>query len=498
MKRGSLRLLAGLSAIVLVGAITRGGSRAERREGLKTLPYDDAGILASERPVYGGTLRVELGPHADLSNPESAAIYESNADIETLIDETLVRINGRGEIQPVLAETWERDASMRRWKFHLRSGMRFQDGTPLTPQNGVEGFLNGKLVGRVTPISDGLEIETPTAAPDLPVTLAQSEYYLAWTHSEKGLGGSGPFKLETTNGEDHVVLSANLDYWGGRPFLDSVDVRSERTGRERMIDLEVGKADLIELPPEMARRAGEEKIRVEATPPVELLALIFLPGRVAAENARLREAMSHAIDRAAIVNLVLQKEGEPASGLLPQWISGTEILIPSSADADAARTLAKEIAPAPSLVLGYDSVDALEQSVAERIAVNAREAGVKVTVMAIPARSAAWANAEKAKLDARIVRVSLASPFPRQALAGLIEHFDSIIAGEKLTAPESADAAEIYAREKAVIETYRVVPIAHLPRVYGLGPRVRNWSISPGTAMNGLPLADVWLKREAQ
>ena len=67
-----------------------------------------------------------------------------------------------------------------------------------------------------------------------------------------------------------------------------------------------------------------------------------------------------------------------------------------------------------------------------------------------------------------------------------------------LAVADSADAAEVYAREKAVIEAYRVVPIAHLPRVYGLGPRVRNWSIPPGAAMNGLPLADVWMEREAQ
>ncbi len=73
-----------------------------------------------------------------------------------------------------------------------------------------------------------------------------------------------------------------------------------------MIDLEVGKADLIELPVEMARRAGEEKMRVEATAPIELLAVIFPPGRAASDNARLREAVvSRSIDRAAIVNLVL-------------------------------------------------------------------------------------------------------------------------------------------------------------------------------------------------
>ncbi len=75
---------------------------------------------------------------------------------------------------------------------------------------------------------------------------------------------------------------------------------------------------------------------------------------------------------------------------------------------------------------------------------------------------------------------------------------DGFLGKEDFGLTETAGAAEIYAREKAVLETYRVVPIAHLPRVYGLGPRVRNWSMPPGAAMNGLPLADVWLEREAQ
>ena len=73
--------------------------------------------------------------------------------------------------------------------------------------------------------------------------------------------------------------------------------------------------------------------------------------------------------------------------------------------------MVKEIAPAPALVLGYDSGDALEQAVAERIAVNAREAGIAVSVTAIAATgatAAASSRAEKPKIDARVARVSLA------------------------------------------------------------------------------------------
>ena len=518
MKQGWSRLLAALSAVVAVSAIALGGARAESGLARSGESSDLTAFRASERPVYGGTLRAELGERVSLPEPAVGSMDASEAELVSLMYETLVRVDGRGELQPLLADTWERDATMRRWKFHLRSGVKFQDGTLLAPQNAVAALINADEVWRVTPTSDGLQIETPSPAPEFPATLAQRKYALV-RRSKESSGGTGPFKIESWDAGKHVVLAANPEYWGGRPFLDSVDVQLGRSARERMIDLEVGKADLVELPAEMARRASDEKMRVEVTPPVELLALIFPgasvagSGRAAGQNraaagrsvendARLRQAISRSIDRAAIVNLVLQKEGEPAGGLLPQWISGTAFLFPSAADPAAARDLVKEIAPAPALVLGYDSGDALEQAVAERIAVNAREAGIAVTSIAIPSAPSPPANAttraERPKYNARLVRVNLVSPLPRPALAALLAEFSSTLGGAESALAETADAGEIYAREKAALETWRVIPIAHLPRVYGLSPRVRNWSIPPGAAMNGLPLADIWLKREAQ
>ena len=229
--------------------------------------------------------------------------------------------------------------SMRRWKFHLRAGVKFQDGMLLGPQNAVAALINAEEDWRVTATSDGLQIETPAPSPDLPVTLAQRKYALIRRVKEgTGGGGTGAFKIESWEAGKRAVLAANLDYWGGRPFVDSVDVVMGRAARERLIDLEVGKADVIEVPAEMARRAGDEKIRVESTAPVELLAVVFAAGRDGGDGraaglrrsdvneARMREAVSRAIDRAGIVNLVLQKQGEVAGGLLPQWISGTEFL----------------------------------------------------------------------------------------------------------------------------------------------------------------------------
>ena len=85
------------------------------------------------------------------------------------------------------------------------------------------------------------------------------------------------------------------------------------------------------------------------------------------------------IDRVAIVNFILQKEGEAAGGLLPQWSNGTAFLFPTARDLSAAKERWSEIHGSPKIVLGYDSGDALEQTIAERIVVNVREAGISLT-----------------------------------------------------------------------------------------------------------------------
>jgi len=159
--------------------------------------------------------------------------------------------------------------------------------------------------------------------------------------------------------------------------------------------------------------------------------------------------------------------------------------------------LVKEIAPAAGLVLGYDSDDPLQKGVAERIVVNAREAGIAVNLAAIQ-QPGPEVQKNRAKVDVRLVRMNFISPLAALALGDLLANFGADLERSDTVLSADAGAAEIYESEKSVLESYRVIPIAHLPRVYGIGPRVRNWAIAPGAAMNGLPLADVWLEREAR
>jgi len=238
-------------------------------------------------------------------------------------------------------------------------------------------------------------------------------------------------------------------------------------------------------------------VHTSASQPDELLALVFLPGRPAAEDARMREALARSLDRVALVNFLLQKEGEPAGGLLPQWSSGTAFLFSTAADRAGAKELAAQIAAPSKIVLGYDSAGGLEETVAERIVVDAQEAGIGISLAAQPAPGSASGNSSTAatSFDAILVRWSMPSPNPRDALADFVKVFGPMAGLDAAPLPDRASPEQCYARERAVVSSYRVIPLVWLPQVYGLGARVRDWKApAPG---EGWPLADVWLEGDA-
>jgi len=217
---------------------------------------------------------------------------------------------------------------------------------------------------------------------------------------------------------------------------------------------------VVELSIEDARRATQRGLRTWTSAPSELVALAFERGRAPGENISLRQAVALSIDRDAIHNVLLQRQGELAGALLPQWITGYAFLLPPVRDVERARQIAAGIPKSGArATLSYDPSDTLSRSIAERIAVDAREAGVLIQV------------APGGQADMRLVRVPLRSPHPA---LGFIDLAAALHISE-LTEPPSATAEARYQAEKKVINDYRVIPLCHLPTILGVGSRVKNW-----------------------
>jgi ABC-type transport system substrate-binding protein len=259
------------------------------------------------------------------------------------------------------------------------------------------------------------------------------------------------FAITSWEAGRRAVYAADENAPGGRPFLDSVEIEMARPLRDQSIDLELGKTDLVELGPSELRRQPAGR-KAWSSAPVRLVALVF-SARV--EDARIREALALAVDRAAIHNVLLQRQGEVSAALLPQWLSGYAFLFPTAVDSARARTLVAGLpAAVRSISLGVE--DAAERPIAERIALNARDAGLAVSVVS-----------QAAGADVRLVEVRIASLDPALALAGTA-------AALGLSEPPRADTPEaLYSAERALLEGFRVIPLFHLPDAYGVNPRVK-------------------------
>jgi hypothetical protein len=265
------------------------------------------------------------------------------------------------------------------------------------------------------------------------------------------------FTIAQWEGGRRAVYSANPDAPGGRPFLDTVEIEMGRPLHDQSIALNLGKTDLVQLDPSEPRPSGSH--RVWSSAPVRLLVLLFAP-RV--DDARVREALAMAVDRSSIHSVMLQHQGEASGALLPQWLSGHAFLFPGATDVSKARALLAGV-PASARTLSLGISDASNRRIADRIALNARDAGLMVS----PA-------ATNSNADVRLVEVRIVSQDPALALAG-------VASGLGLPQPAHIDSPEgLYAAERALLDGFRVVPLFHLPDVYGASPRVKGGpGISP-------------------
>src|ERR1035438_7669509 len=181
----------------------------------------------------------------------------------------------------------------------------------------------------------------------------------------------GGFSIARWEAGRLAVYEGDENASGGRPFLERVEILLGRALRDQAGDLDLGKADVVELGPNELRRLPAGR-RVWSSSPVRVLALVFAPRF---EDARLREALALAVDRSAIHTVLLQRQGDISGALLPQWLSGYAFLFPAAADLGRARQLASGARP---ITLGVS--DAAARPIAERIVLNARDAGLAVSV----------------------------------------------------------------------------------------------------------------------
>lgn len=257
---------------------------------------------------------------------------------------------------------------------------------------------------------------------------------------------SAAFTITRWEGAQAAFVS-NENAPGGRPFLDGVEVRMGQPLRDQSIALEVGRADIVELGPSELRRQPPGR-QIWRSAPVRIVALVFGPG----VEERIREALALAVDRTAIHSVLLQRNGEISGALLPQWLSGYAFVFPAVQDLAKAKSLLAST-PASARVVTLDADDPALRPIADRVALDARSAGLTVSV-----------TSRNPNAAVRLVEARVAASDPAQALAGLAASFGL---------PQPPKAPDLYSAEHLLLEDFRVVPLFHLPLIYGVHPRVK-------------------------
>ncbi len=425
---------------------------------------------AATRPHYGGTVRVAMHETPQSLDPLSLA-QVGVPNISRLLFDTLVVLDDRGFAQPALATTWQAEPGNQRWRLTLRSGVSFNDGANLEPTAVAASLRAANPDWKVLPVSDMIIVQTGEPHPNLPAELALPRNGIV--HGNPQVSGTGPFAVSQYVAGKHLSLVANDQYWGGRPFVDSMEIDFGQTGQDQMTSLDLGRIDLAEVAPENIRRARAEGHTVQSSSPAELMALAFAMPPRNDEEIHLRNALALSIDMPAINNVVLQGGGEATGALLPNWLSGYGFLfarVQNTEFARTERTLGKQSGP---LVLAYDSQDLVARTVAERVMLNARDAGITVQLTT------------NGHGDMALTRVPLPSLNTQTALTG-------VALALQLPMPSfgNGSANDLYSAEKTLLQSHRVIPLGYLRSGVALQPGIRNFNMSPDGAWQ---MSNVWL-----
>lgn len=433
---------------------------------------------ARTRPHYGGTLRVEV---------EGDPLRKPAGIAWRLILDGLTRLDSEGAPGPSLAVRWAPDDGEHRWQFWLRPGVSFHNGRPL---NGPAVVASLEESCRTTTcpwtsvrsLGQSVVFLSDNPIPDLPALLAEDDFLIKLSSGQgadaeggtSSILGTGPFRVKDSNG-NLVRVEANDDCWQGRPFVDAIEIEARRPDREQWMDVSLGKADLAEVRPSDIRQARQQRMNVVVSPSVSLLELEVHNTELAPQ---LRASLALAVDRAALYQVIFQKQGEITASLLPASLSGYSFLFPVDRDLGRAQAVRGGLAP-PPLTLAVDGAGAMRLA-AERLALNLHDAGFAVRVIAWDSRSS-----PAAKADLVLQTLPMTGGTPADALNEMLRSLglDAPVKGQDLTAA--------YKAERDFLDRHAVIPLLYLPRAWVVSERLRDVQLTnegvPDLANASLP-----------
>lgn len=199
--------------------------------------------------------------------------------------------------------------------------------------------------------------------------------------------GTGAFKWDGREG-DTLMLSANEEYFRGRPWLDCLEFPVIRDELERFVAFNKGRLSHVDVPDSQYRNVKQDPQKAGCLIESSLWGSNYLGMNLQSppfDNRLVRQALNYALDRKTIVRLVLNGRAQVANGVLPPGVPGhNDDLIGYSYNLKRAKELLSEAGYPegkgfPPIVLQYNR-DAIHSRTAEFILANLRDLGINCVV----------------------------------------------------------------------------------------------------------------------
>ena len=314
--------------------------------------------------------------------------HAQNEGIKTLLCyhfyERLTARDRNLRLVPALATSWEQ-LNATTWRFHLRKGVRFHDGTPFSADDVVFSIERAQLpssnyktfavaIGKARRVDDHtVEIATPGPAPILleyvNTIMIMSK---AWalkngaakpqdfknaedTYAARNANGTGPYRFVSWEQEVKTVLRKNPDWWGiaaGRfeGNVDEIVYRPIKSDATRMAALVSGEIDFVLDPPlqDIARLKSSPQVRIIEGPENRVIFLVMeqtrdelryasVKGKNPLKDVRVRQALYAAIDVEAIRSQVMRGQSVPTGSMVPAKVRSPASTEPRLLPYDPAR-----------------------------------------------------------------------------------------------------------------------------------------------------------------
>jgi peptide/nickel transport system substrate-binding protein len=429
-----------------------------------------AALLAASVPAIAPmaqTAEVRIAVRTDVSSidPHYHA-YIPNRAISRHIFDSLTALSPRGEVRPGLAASWkvvQEDV----WEFSLRDAA-FHDGSKVTAEDVAFTFVRApdvpnspssyrtfmKSVDSVEVIDPRtVRIRTKGPAPTLLVDIeaiailskaaaegrATSDF-----NAGRAALGTGPYRFVEWQAGSRLVLERNPAYWGGAEPWSRVTFRPIANDGARVAAILSGDVDMIEGVPgiDRAKLAAHPNLAIHEADAFRIIYLQMDSARDASpglkdnagqplarnpfKDARVRQAISLAINREGLAERLLSGQAKPAAQYVPAYVPGASPnLKPLPFDPERARALLREAGWADGFQMGlagsndrYPNDAQVAQAIGQMLA----RIGVKVDVQTMPA-SQLFSRGSKLEFSA-ILSGWVGNGEPSSTLVSLMATFD--------------------------------------------------------------------------